>query len=86
MPKALEDRPILGVCSEQYLEAFLILGRFRNESGNLEFEDIVTYARVIEESDVLGFVSVIMELDKAFKSAQEEKKNTDIQKTEPENG
>jgi len=74
LPKALEDRPTLNAGTIQYAEAFTILNGFRNMNGDLNFSDIVLYAELIGEKDVLGFVTLMSFANSALKKFQEENK------------
>ena len=65
LPKALEDRPTLNAG---------ILNGFRNMNGDLNFSDIVLYAELIGEKDVLGFVTLMSFANSALKKFQNESK------------
>ena len=58
----------------QYAEAFVILNGFRNMNGDLNFSDIVLYAELIGEKDVLGFVTLMSFANSALKKFQNESK------------
>jgi len=75
LPQALQERPEPNIHMEQYIQAFLTLDYFRNELGRLNFIDIVEYSKVIGESEILEFSSIIVAIDRAFlKASREDKK------------
>lgn len=78
LPKALENKPDIGIVSAQYIEAFAILNNFRDMNGNLYFADIVKYAELIGEQNVLEFVSIIMKADQAFLEVRREDKTISL--------
>lgn len=82
MPLALQTQPEdLDEVATQYFQAFVLLDNFRNINGDLSFCDIVKHAELIGD-DPLEFTSIIVKIDKAYKSVSKEDKTIGGDKSE----
>lgn len=76
MPLALVNKPERDIFNDQYIKAYYTLSHFRNENGKIGFADIVNYAKMIGEEDVIFFVSVMIRADQAFIKEHSEKQKS----------
>jgi hypothetical protein len=72
LPLALEDQPEPDEVLQFYIDAFVILSDTRKKEEVISLSDIFIYADSISE-DRLEFAKIIMEGDRAFLAAKQEK-------------
>jgi len=54
------------------MKAFVTLSHFRDVNGSLQFADLIAYAKVIGEEDVLRFVEIMVEANRAYIAVNQE--------------